>query len=79
MAETTKSTEKKEEREDITIPRAQANEDPNLIVGINGKIWVLPKGKTSNVPSFVADEIRRSWRAEDAFAKKTDELIERSK
>lgn len=54
MAETAK-------RVDIFIPRAASNrEDPNLYVGINGVNYVLPKGKTSKVPDFVAEEIRRA-------------------
>lgn len=51
------------ERVDIFIPRAGVNEEPMLTVGINGVMYRLPRGKTSNVPKFVADEIRRSWEA----------------
>ena len=54
MAETAKRVE-------IFIPRAASNrEDPNLYVGINGVNYILPKGKTSKVPDFVAEEIRRA-------------------
>lgn len=53
-----------EEYEEILIPRAAANEDPNLFVGINGVNYILPKGKKSKVPKAVADEIRRSWEAQ---------------
>lgn len=51
------------ERVDIFIPRAGVNEEPVLTVGINGVMYRLPRGKTSNVPKFVADEIKRSWEA----------------
>ena len=53
------------ERVDVTIPRARAGEDPNLFVGINGVNYILPKGKTSTVPVFVAEEIKRSEGAKD--------------
>lgn len=52
------------EKEEIFIPRASANEDPNHYVGINGVNYILPKGKKSTVPKFVAEEIRRSWEAQ---------------
>lgn len=52
------------EKESIFIPRAAENEDPNLFVAINGVNYILPKGKDSMVPKFVAEEIRRSRKAE---------------
>ena len=80
MAETTtKATVKKEDREDIFIPRAGANEDPNLFVSVNGKNFLLPKGKTSNVPSYIAEEIRRAYAAQAHGEENSDELLERGK
>lgn len=80
MAETTtKTTAKKEEREDIFIPRGAANEDPNLFVSVNGKNFLLPKGKTSNVPSYVAEEVKRAFAAQERSEAKSDELLERGK
>lgn len=79
MAETTKTTATKEAREDIFIPRGANNEDPNYFVGINGKNYLLPRGKTSNVPSYVADEIRRSFKAQERSMEKSDELLDRGK
>lgn len=80
MAETktTKTTEA-EGREDIFIPRASAMEDPNHFVGINGKNFILPRGQTSNVPSYVAAEIRRGWAAEAKGEKNKDELLSKGK
>lgn len=66
-------------REDIFIPRGAANDDPNLYVSINGVNYVLPKGKTSNVPKFVADEIRRSWKAQEIFDQHREAMLEASK
>ena len=50
------------ELEEIFIPRAGAKEDPNLFVSVNGKNFLIPKGKKSKVPRYIADEIRRSER-----------------
>lgn len=54
------------QRVEISIPRGGDREDPNLFVGINGVNYLLPKGKTSQVPPEVAGEIRRSERAREA-------------
>lgn len=57
----------KRDMEDLYVPKGYANEDPNHYIVINGKRWILPKGKTSMVPSFVAEEYRRSVRAQERF------------
>jgi hypothetical protein len=77
MAET--KTTKTEDREDIFIPRAGSMEDPNLFVGINGRNFILPKGQTSNVPKYVADEIRRAWAAQAKGEENKDELLSKGK
>ena len=74
-----KITTETETREDIFIPKGMSNEDPNLFVSVNGKNFLLPKGKTSNVPSYVAAEIRRSWAAEAKGEENKDELLSKSK
>ena len=51
-----------QERVDISIPRGSDREDPNLFVAINGKNYLLPRGKRSSVPPEVAREIERSER-----------------
>lgn len=61
------------ELEEIFIPRAGAKEDPNLFVSVNGKNFLIPKGKKSKVPRYIADEIRRSERARDDFEAFVDE------
>ena len=58
-----------EKRETILIPRGSAGEDPNFYVGLNGKNYVLPKGKQSEV----AAEIRRAWKAQETL----DATVER--
>ena len=57
----------KETREEIFIPRALDGEERSLFVSVNGMNYLLPKGKTSRVPREVAEEIRRSWRAQNAW------------
>lgn len=39
---------------DVTPAAPRAGEDPNYHIAINGKTWLLPKGKTSKVPKYVA-------------------------
>ena len=67
------------ELEEIFIPRAGAKEDPNLFVSVNGKNFLIPKGKKSKVPRYIADEIRRSERARDDFEAFVDEATTRSR
>lgn len=66
-------------REDIFIPKGYANDDPNLFVSVNGKNYILPKGKTSKVPSHVADEIRRSLKAQEIQDDNAEKLLEKAK
>jgi hypothetical protein len=66
-------------REDIFIPKGYANDDPNLFVSVNGKNYLLPKGKTSSVPKHVAEEIRRSLKAEEIQDANAEKLLEKAK
>ena len=74
MAEA-KKTKDAEERVDIFIDRAASNEDPNLFVSVNGMNFLLPKGKTSSVPKFVAEEVERAKRAQAALDEKIDMML----
>ena len=69
MAET-----KKDGLVEIFIERAGADEEPNLMVGINGINYLLPRGKTSLVPRAVYQEIARSRRAQAAADEAIDAL-----
>ena len=68
-----------DEREDIFVPKGYANDEPNLLISVNGVNYLLPRGKTSNVPKFIADEFRRSQKAQEDLDKRVDELLEASK
>ena len=65
-----------EDREEIFIERAAANEEPNLFVSVNGYNCLLPKGKTSLVPKSVAAEIHRARRAQQRRDATVDALKE---
>lgn len=64
-----------EERVEIFVPRGYANDEPNLVIIINGVDYVLPRGKTSKVPKHVAEEFQRSQKAQEALDKRVDEML----
>ena len=68
------STTKKDDRVEISILRGNAGDEPNLFVGVNGKNFLLPKGKKSMVPQYIADEINRSRNAEDIMDEHAAEM-----
>lgn len=75
MSETTNTTKKLEE---VFIPKGNAQDEPNLFVSVNGKNYLLPKGKTSKVPPDVAYEIKRSQRAQERYDETVDKLKEQA-
>ena len=62
MAKTT-APPSKDERVQIFIPMEVGGTDPNFIVVLNGKNYVIPKGTTQMVPKGVAREYERSRKA----------------
>lgn len=67
---------KKDDRVEVYIPKGAANDEPNLLVGVNGVNYVLPRGKKSMVPPHVKAEIDRSIAAQDRLDKRVDALLE---
>ena len=63
-----------DERVEIYIPKGAANEDPNLFVSVNCVNYLLPKGKTSTVPKHVAEEVKRSMRAQEIMDEHIDQM-----
>ena len=59
---------------DVFVERDPSDENPNLVIGINGKNWVMPRGETSRVPRYVADEYKRSREAQYKADKTVNEL-----
>lgn len=78
MSETTNTTKKSEKLEEVYIPKGNAQDEPNLFVSVNGKNYLLPKGKTSKVPPDVAYEIKRSQRAQERYDETVDKLKEQA-
>ena len=69
----------KDDKVDLFVPKGYANDEPNQLISVNGVNYLLPKGKTSKVPKFVADEFYRSQKAQEALDKRVDEMLEASK
>ncbi len=57
----------KEKRTEVSVPRGSDREDPNVFVAVNGVNYLLPRGRKSAVPDFVARELERSERAAQIF------------
>lgn len=74
----TKTTAAPDERVEIHVPKGYANDEPNLLISVNGVNYLLPKGKTSKVPKFIADEFHRSQKAQEALDKRVDEMLDAS-
>lgn len=68
-----------DERVDIHVPKGYANDEPNLLISVNGVNYLLPKGKTSNVPKFIAEEFYRAQKAQEVLDKRVDEMLEAAK
>ena len=54
-------------RVEVFVQRAGERADPNEQITINGKTYLLPRGKKSLVPPEVAEEYERKLRAEEAW------------
>lgn len=79
MATETKTESKKDNRVELFIPKGSANDEPSLVIGINGKNYVLPRGKKSLVPPEVAAEYERSVKAQEKLDETIDKLKNTSK
>ena len=75
---TATASAKQEGYVELYVPRGYSSDDQNLIIGINGKLYVLPRGETSKVPPEVKEEYERSQRAQIAFDKKSAELLKKA-
>lgn len=62
------AAETKEKLVEIRVPRGRSNEEPCLMIGINGRNWLLPKGQVSMVPQYVAEEYQRHLEAVDSYS-----------
>ena len=64
-----------EDRVDLFVEKGYANDEPNLLIAVNGVNYLLPKGKTSKVPKFVADEYYRSRKAQQHLDEQVDKML----
>lgn len=64
---------------DLYVEKGFADDDPNELISINGKNYVLPKCKTSKVPPCVKAEYERSRRAREKQDENIEKLIEKAK
>lgn len=70
---------RKDERVELFVERGYANDEPNELICVNGVNYVLPRGKKSMVPKFVADEYHRAKRAKERKHDNIEKLLGESK
>ena len=75
---TTETGTAKPKMVELFVPRGASVDEPNLIVSVNGKNWVLPKGTTSVVPAFVKYEYERAIRAKEAMDVRAAAMAEKA-
>lgn len=73
------ATTNKEDYVDLFIPKGYVNDEPNFFISVHGKNYLLPKGKTSQVPACVKGEYDRAMRAQEALDAKSEALLEKTK
>ena len=69
----------KDNRVEVSVPKGYANDDPNLLIGVNGVNYLLPRGKKSLVPDFVAEEFYRTLAAQEKLDQNMEQMLEASK
>ena len=74
-----KASKATENRVEVFVPKGYANDDPNLFVSVNGVNYLLPRGKKSMVPDFVAAEYHRSVKAQERLDENIEQMLEASK
>ena len=79
MANNETKTTKVDDRVEVFVPRTPGNTDPNLVIVINGKNYVLPKGQKSLVPPAVAEEYERSKRAQYKVDNAIFDMVEQAR
>ena len=72
------ATTNKNEYVELYVESGYAKDDPNEFISINGKNYILPKGKTSMVPPCVKAEYERSRRAKSIQKENSDELLKKT-
>lgn len=57
-------TNPEEELVELFVERDPSDENPNIVIAVNGKNFVMPRGETSKVPKYIKEEYERSKRAQ---------------
>ena len=68
-----------DERVEIYVPKGYAGEEETLLISVNGENFVLPRGKKSSVPAYIAAEYERSVKAQEAMDNRIEKMLEASK
>lgn len=63
---------------EVTPPAPRNGEDSNYHIGINGKTWLLPRGKTSKVPQYVKMAYEQAEKARGAQIESAAKLLEKN-
>ena len=79
MATNETKTIKTDDRVELFVPRISGNTDPNCVIVLNGKNYVLPRGQKSLVPKAVAEEYERSQRAQYKVDNAIFEMVEKAR
>lgn len=79
MATNETKTNKVDDRVEIFVPRISGNTDPNEIIVLNGKNYILPRGKKSLVPKAVAAEWERSKNAQHKVDNAIFDMVEQAR
>ena len=74
-----KAVKSEDNRVEVSVPKGYTNDEPNMLIGVNGVTYLLPKGKKSMVPDFVAEEFYRSQRAQEKLDETMEQMLEASK
>ena len=69
-----KTENKTAKRVKLFVPRGASNEEQNLFISVNGKNYLLPRGKESSVPAEVAAEYNRAMRAQSVGDRNKDRM-----
>lgn len=64
---------------ELFVEPGYTKDDPNELISINGKNYILPKGEVSMVPPCVKAEYERSRRARSVQKKNSDAMLEKGK
>lgn len=60
---------------EVYIPRSGTGTEEQLLIGVNGKMTIIPKGMRVRVPPEVAAEVERALAAEERMYRNKEDAI----